>query len=120
MRLVFACVACAGVLLAALFVPVVGEYMAIVIIGFSFLPIIFVQQNFGPEINGIARAHGLDGNYLTVGTVAAPIFFFGVCCLVKALWDRNPKIAVAGVVSLGYLAVTALAYFRFLSALTRI
>jgi hypothetical protein len=113
MRLVFACLACVLVLLAALFVPFLGVYIAIVLIGFSLVPIGLVEQNFGPAINGFARAHALDGNYLTAGIVTLPILFFGVGCLIKALWDRDAKIAALGIVSLGYLAVTVLAYFQF-------
>jgi hypothetical protein len=34
-------------------------------------------------------------------------------CLIKALLDRNAKIAALGMASLGYLGLTILAYFRF-------
>jgi hypothetical protein len=112
MRSAFVCLACVWLLLAALFLPGVGAYTAIVIIAFALLPVGLVQEHFGPAINGIARSHGLDGNYLTIGIVAALIFCPGAFCLIKALWDRNPKIAVPAIVSLGYLAVTILAYFR--------
>jgi hypothetical protein len=110
MRWAFACVA---VVLAALFLPIVGQYVAIVIIGLSLVPIGFVQLRLGPTIDGFARAHALNGSYLTLGIVALPILCFGVGCLIKALWGRNnSEFAVLGIVSLGYLAVTVLAYFR--------
>ena len=113
MRWIFICVACLTVLLVALFLPILGAYISLLFVMLSLVPAGLVETNFGPAINGFARAHGWDQNYLTAGIVAAPFFCLGVYCLIKALWDRDPKIAALGIASLGYLALTVLAYFQF-------
>jgi hypothetical protein len=113
MRSIFACVACLLGLFAALFLPNLGPGVALLFIAFSLVPISAVEFHFGAAINGFARAHGLNESYLTVGVAAAPFVCLGVYCLIKALLDRNAKIAALGMASLGYLGLTILAYFRF-------
>jgi hypothetical protein len=113
MRAIFVCVACLLGLFAALFLPNLGPEVALLFIGFSLVPVSAVQFHFGAAINGFARAHGLNESYLTVGVAAAPLVCLGVFCLIKALLDRNAKIAALGMASLGYLGLTVLAYFRF-------
>ena len=112
-RSIFACVACLLGLFAALFLPVLGPEVALLFIGFSLVPIGTVEFHFGAAINAFARAHGLDESYLIIGVAAAPFVCLGVFCLIKALLDRNAKIAALGMASLGYLGLTILAYFRF-------
>jgi hypothetical protein len=113
MRSIFACVACLLGLFAALFLPILGPEIALLFIGLSLVPISAVEFHFGAAINGFARAHGLNESYLTAGVAAAPFVCLGVFCLIKALLDRNAKIAALGMASLGYLGLTILAYFRF-------
>jgi hypothetical protein len=100
-------------LLGVLCLPGIGEYVAVVIIGISLVPIVTLQHWFGPLINSIADASGFNRSYLPAAIVAAFFFCFGVFGLVKALFGRRPSdFAALGILSLGYLVVTAFAYFR--------
>ena len=112
MRSIFACVACLLGLFAALFLPILGPEVVLLFIGLSLVPISAVEFHFGAAINGFAGAHGLNESYLAAGIAAAPFVCLGVFCLIKALLDRNAKIAALGMASLGYLGLTVLAYFR--------
>jgi hypothetical protein len=112
MRLIFACVACLSALLLALFIPVLGVYIAMFFVGWALVPTATVQYYFGPAISGFALVHSLNGSYLTIGIAAAPFFCLGAFCLVKSLWDRNSGLAAVGIASLGYLTLTVVAYFR--------
>jgi hypothetical protein len=112
MRLILTCVACLSALLVALFIPVLGVYIAMFFVAWALVPIASVQYYFGPAINGFALAHSLNPSYLTIGIAAAPLFCLGAFCLIKSLWDRNSRVAAVGIASLGYLALTVAAYFR--------
>jgi hypothetical protein len=112
MWLIFACVACLSALLVALFIPVLGVYIAMFFVAWALVPIASVQYYFGPAINSFALVHSLNGGYLTIGIAAAPLFCLGAFCLVKFLWDRKSGLAAVGIASLGYLSLTVVAYFR--------
>lgn len=112
MRLLIGCVCCLAVLLATLFVPVFGVYLALFFVAWSLVPLGIVEMHFGPAIDGFARAHGLNASYLTIGTTAAPLVLIGVFCLIKAAVDRSPAMAALGTACLGYLALTVVAFFR--------
>ena len=112
MRLIFTCIACLSALLVALFIPVLGIYLAMFFVAWALVPFASVQYYFGPAITRFAHANSLNGSYLTIVIAAAPFFCLGVFCLVKSLWDRNSRVAAVGIASLGYLALTAVAYFR--------
>jgi hypothetical protein len=100
-------------LLGVLCLPVIGEHVAVVIIGVSFVPIVTVQHWFGPLINRIADASGYNRSYLLATIVAAFFFCLGVFGFVKALFGRRPSgFAALGILSFGYLVVTVFAYFR--------
>jgi hypothetical protein len=109
MRLTLACVV--GII-TALLIPVIGQYLAMVIVLIAVLPMGIIVQDFGHLISEVARNHGWSETYLTVGLVAGPIACFGLCCLIKAAWSRDSGIGALGIASLGSLAITALALFQ--------
>jgi hypothetical protein len=99
-------------LLAAISLPGVGELVAIVLIGVALVPMIGIRQWVGPLTDTIADACGIKHEYMLVAAAAAPIFGFGLYCLGRALYRRDPDYGAAAILCMGYLAVTAAAYFR--------
>jgi hypothetical protein len=99
-------------LLAAISLPRVGEFVAVVIVGFVLVPIAAAQHWIGPLTDGIADAYGIKHEYALAGTIAAFILGFGVYCLVRALYRRDSDYGAAAILCMGYLAVTVAAYFR--------
>jgi hypothetical protein len=90
------------VLLGVLWVPGIGEYVAIILIAISLLPVVTVQHWLGIS-NGI----------LAAGIAAASIFCLGAFGFLKAYFQRHPSdFAALGILSWGYLAITVLAYLR--------
>jgi hypothetical protein len=99
-------------LLAAISLPGVGEYVAIVLIGVALVPIVGIQHWIGPLTDTIADACGIKHEYMLVAACAAPIFGFGLYCGARASYRRDPDYGAAAILCMGYLAVTAAAYFR--------
>jgi hypothetical protein len=90
------------VLFGALCLPGIGEYVAIIFIGLSMLPITTVQHWFG-----------ISNALIAAGIVAASFFFLGVFGFVKAFFQRHPSdFCALGILSWGCLAITVAAYFR--------
>jgi hypothetical protein len=99
--------------LGALCLPGIGEYLAILIIGVSLIPVVTLQSWLVPVINGIADANGFNRSYTIVAVAAAVFFCVGVFGFGKALFgSRRSNFAALGVLSWGYLVVTAFAYLR--------
>ena len=102
-----------GAARGALCLPDIGEYLAILIIGVSLIPVVTLQSWLGPLVNGIADANGFKRSYLIVAVVAALYICVGVFGFGKALFgSRRSNFAALGVLSRGYLVVTAFAYLR--------
>jgi hypothetical protein len=93
------CIGFLFVLLGVLYVPGIGEYVAMILIVLSLPAVVTVQHWFGIS-NGILAAE----------IVAASILCLGAFGFIKAFSQRD--FAALGILSWGYLAITVLAYFR--------
>ena len=105
-----------AILLAAISFPFVGEGVAMVFLAFgaTILSGYSPKPGFAPFLtDSIVNATGINPTYVGPALIAALILVAGVCCLVRALWDRRwSGYAHAATLSLGFLAAFATAFLR--------
>jgi len=102
-------------LLAAIWLPRVGEYIAIVVLTFAALPVAIVHEKIAPLSASIGKAIGQRSEFVTLGVLVSIPLAVGAFALVRACFDqrRSEEYGSAGILLIGMLAVAASSYFRF-------
>jgi hypothetical protein len=105
-----------AIMLAAISLPLVGEYIAMIVLAFgaTVLAAHSPKPGFAPFLTDrIVSITAINPTYVGPAIVAALILVGGLCCLARALWDRRwSGYAHAATLSLGFLAAFATAFFR--------
>jgi hypothetical protein len=106
-----------GVLLAAIWSPIVGSYAAIVVIAASAVPVLTVHEKIAPLSDKIGSVVGQPSVNVTVGLIVSIALAVVTFCLVRAAFDpqqrRANEFAGAATTVLGMLAVVFSSYLRF-------
>jgi hypothetical protein len=104
-----------GVLLAAIWSPILGQYLAIVALVAFTLPVRIVHEKIAPLSDKIGNAIGQPSALVTLGLVVSVALAVATFCLVRAAFDRRraEEYAGAAIAVLGMLAVAFSSYLRF-------
>jgi hypothetical protein len=104
-----------GVVLAAIWSPILGQYLAIVLLVAFTMPVRIVHEKIAPLSNKIGNAIGQSSTLVTLGLVVSIALAVATLCLVRAAFDRRraEEYAGAAIAVLGMLAVAFSSYLRF-------
>jgi putative copper export protein len=102
-------------LLAAIWSPSLGQYLAIVTIAAFAMPVAIVHEKISPLSERIGNAVGQPSMFVTVGLIVSIALAVAAFCLVRACFDRRRAQEYAGatLAVFGLLAVAVSSYFRF-------
>jgi NADH:ubiquinone oxidoreductase subunit 2 (subunit N) len=96
-----------GVLLAAIWSPLLGQYLAIVALVAFAMPVAIVHEKIAPLSDKIGNAIGQPSGSVTLGLVVSIALAVATFCLVRAAFDQRRAEEYAGgaIAVLGMLAV---------------
>ena len=102
-------------LLGVIWLPGVGEYVAIVVVTFATLLVAIVHEKIAPLSASVGKAIGQRSEFVTMGVLVSIPLAIGVFALVRACFDhrRSEEYGSAGIALIGMLAIAASSYFRF-------
>jgi len=106
-----------GILLAAIWSPIVGQYIAIVVIAASAIPVLTAHEKIASLSDKIGSVVGQPGMNVTVGLIVSIAIAVVAICLVCAAFDplqrRAREYAGAATAVVGIFAVVFSSYLRF-------
>ena len=102
-------------LLGAIWLPRVGEYIAVVVLMLATLPVAIVHEKIAPISASIGKAIGQRSEFVTLALLVSMPLALGAFALVRACFDqrRSEEYGSAGIALLGMLAIAVSSYFRF-------
>jgi hypothetical protein len=105
-----------AIILAAVLFPYVGAYFAVIYVTFGATMLVthVPSPTFAPSlVDRVVSTTGISPTLAWPAMIAMLIFILGLCCIVRAVWDRRwSAYADAATLSLGFLATMAVALLR--------